>query len=70
MLIWLGKQRLGQKEHEEKVQTSPNDALLTVAQDALKENASLKGMIQTLQEQLNALIAKANPILSASDQAL
>jgi hypothetical protein len=40
MLVWLGKNRLGQREHEEKTFLAPNDGYLTTIIEELK---ALKG---------------------------
>lgn len=37
MAIWLGKQYLGQKDHEEKRDVSPNDVVLTDMLNELKK---------------------------------
>lgn len=57
MAIWLGKQWLGQKEHDRDAQVPPNDALLEL-------NYQLLAQIKSLNEQLNAAKSQANPVLS------
>ena len=66
MLVWLGKQRLHQKESVE--QTSENEKHLV---DALKqincfEIETLQNKIKNLQDKLDGLEPKANPSNTAS----
>jgi hypothetical protein len=67
MAIWLGKQWLGQKDHEEKVQTAPNDAHLTTLLDTLNREKDLKKEIEILREKLDGLIPKADTELPGSE---
>lgn len=60
MAIWLGKQYLGQKDHDKEEKLPPNDSQLELIQDLLQQNKELK-------EQLNASKSKADPILSGSN---
>lgn len=69
-LIWLGKNRLGQRDHEEKVTTAPNDAHLSTLLDALNLTKALQIENQELKAKLNDFISKADPVLPGSEQAL
>lgn len=59
MLELLGKERLGQGRNNESL--SPNDSGLSMIQDLIKQN-------KELQDQLNALISKADPVVPASNE--
>lgn len=50
MAIWLGKQWLGQKDHDEKNNLPPNDSILSL----------LIGEVKTLKDKINASEPKAN----------
>ena len=60
MLIWLGKNRLEQKEHEDKSYTTPNDAALNSL------IADVKSLLPK-KEPENAVEQQASPELSGSD---
>lgn len=56
MLIWLGKQWLGQRDREEEKQLSPNDDAI----EARHENYHLRAEIERLKEKLSACQPKAD----------
>lgn len=57
MLIWLGKQRLGQKEHHE-IATPPNDANLNFADAFIKSEAARLSLEKKVQQMESSGICK------------
>lgn len=72
MQIWLGKQRLGQKDHEDTKYTAPNDSELTLSLNLIKENQHLKDQIKDLRSKIedNGLEFKANALDQSGDEAV
>jgi hypothetical protein len=58
MMVWLGKNRLEQRDTPEKVNTAPNDSMLSLLQDLLNENQKLKTQLAQ---------SKTDPVLPGSD---
>ena len=66
MAIWLGKQWLGQRDQEERVNIAPNDAQLTTLLDTLNREKKLTEEIKDLKAKLNGLVTKADTELPGS----
>lgn len=64
MLIWLGKNRLKQREGEDPKEKPPNDASIDETLLLAKENQALKEKNRVLEEQLHASQSQAssNPL--------
>lgn len=70
LLMFLGKVRLKQREHEENV-TSPLDANLNFADAYIKseqERMKMAEELQAIREELNALKPKTDPVIQRSDE--
>lgn len=68
MMIWLGKQRLNQRENHDATPT--NDKQIDLGLDQIK-NLDIEMMMKTIEDQakeLNELKSKANSIHSTSDE--
>ncbi len=58
MSIWLGKQWLGQKDHEDTNKSvPPNDQAMTVTLDLIRENQSLKERLLSVEDKLKNVIS-------------
>lgn len=70
LLMFLGKVRLKQREHEENV-TSPLDSNLNFADAYIKsehERAEMAKELQALREEINALKSKTDSVIQRSDE--
>lgn len=66
MLIWLGKQRLGQKDsHEEKL--PPNESIIAHLLDEIK---SLKQQLEPVKQESNATIPQTDPVVQPSEPSI
>lgn len=73
MLVWLGKNRLAQKDVLNDNQGSPNDVSLNFADAYIKAEAGRVEMmkkIKELEDQLNALKPKADPVVHGSNETI
>lgn len=71
-LVWLGKNRLGQRDGEDRGANPANDKDLTTLLTSIKSQPpliELQEEIKSLREQLDALKQQANPQLQSSEQA-
>ena len=72
MLVWLGKNRLGQRDGEDKYASPANDKDLTILLASIKSQPpliELQEELKSLREQLDAIKQQANSQLQSSEQA-
>lgn len=70
MAIWLGKNWLGQRDHDERRDVPPNDANLNMLLEMIRENKELKDRMDQLFKELHGLKSKTTPIVPASEPSL
>ena len=68
MGIWLGKQYLGQKDHEaEAERNNQMNPHLETLHTTLSQNLEMKSKLKKLEEEMNAIKSKTSPELPGSD---